>query len=250
MNTEYSESFYDAMTDSNLASARAVVPQVLDLIGRVTSVVDVGCGRGLWLKAFLENGITDIFGVDGDWVNPQDLSIDPSSFQSVDLEKPLLLQRTFDLAISLEVAEHLSPEKADMFVKGITTLAPVILFSAAIPGQGGTDHRNEQWPAYWIQLFSHHGYTPIDAVRSRVWSNKKVAFFYAQNCLLFVKNSELNRFPQLAEMAKNAVAVPHYVHPTLFERVHEDATRWKMVAPYIGMLPLPLIKKFKYFLRR
>ena len=64
-----------------------------------------------------------------------------------DLAQPLQIDRRFDLALSLEVAEHLPPECGSEFVQTLTDLSSVILFSAAIPFQGGTDHLNEQWPS-------------------------------------------------------------------------------------------------------
>jgi hypothetical protein len=61
--------------------------------------------------------------------------------------------RTFDLAICLEVAEHLPPEAAEGFIDSLTRLAPVVLFSAAITFQVGNQHLNGQWPDYWATLF-------------------------------------------------------------------------------------------------
>jgi hypothetical protein len=246
MKVTYDNTFYTAMHEANLRSARSVLDTVIPLIGEVRSVVDVGCGRGVWLKACLEKEIENIFGVDGAWVKPDDLVIPKDRFEPRDFESAFTVGRTGDLAISVEVAEHISPLRADDFIKGIVAVAPAILFSAAIPGQGGTDHRNEQWPAYWIEKFKAHGYRPIDAIRRRVWNNPDVAFFYAQNAILFIKESELSKYPLLSREVEEGYGEPlPLVHPTLFTLIHEDAVRWKLVVPYINWLPLGVLKKIK-----
>ena len=250
MKVAYGEKFYSDMNDSNLSSARTVVPITLDLLGGVTSVVDVGCGRGLWLKAFLENKVTNIFGVDGDWVNQEDLVIPGNCFSTRKLDENFLVGKSADLAISLEVAEHVPESSADNFVLELTKTAPVILFSAAIPGQGGTNHLNEQWPSYWESKFKECGYVPIDALRRLIWNNKDVAFFYAQNTFFFVKESEVDKYPKLkGDLVNGFGECLPYVHPVLFERAVEDASRWKLVVPYVKYLPMSLIKYIKKILK-
>jgi len=140
----YSGDFYEGMEDSNLSSARIVVPRVLSYI-QAKSVLDIGCGQGLWLKAFMEQGVSDVVGYDGDYVERNKLSIPTEKFHGVDLEQELTFGRTFDLAISLEVGEHLSDAASRTFVKNLTDASSVVLFSATIPGQGGVDHKKEQW---------------------------------------------------------------------------------------------------------
>lgn len=247
----YDKAFYDAMSDMNYSSADSIVPIALQMVGQISSVIDVGCGRGLWLKAFQEHGVEDVFGVDGTWVKQDDLVIPHDRFESRDFENTFTVGRTADLAISVEVAEHISPARADAFVKALVDTAPVILFSAAIPGQGGTDHRNEQWPAYWIEKFKQHGYVSIDAIRRKVWNDKRVAFFYAQNALIFANGSVLQNYPKLVAEKERETGEPlPLVHPTLFSRIYEDAERWKLVVPYINKLPLSVLRSFKTFLSR
>lgn len=251
MKVTYDNTFYTAMQEVNLQSARHVLREVISLTGPITSIVDVGCGRGLWLKAASELGATSIFGVDGAWVKPEDLVIPQNSFEPRDFENSFTIGRTAEFAMSVEVAEHLTPTRAKDFVSALVATAPVILFSAAIPGQGGTDHRNEQWPKYWVELFREHGYVAIDAIRRKVWNNSEVAFFYAQNALLFVKESELAHYPKLQKELENGFGeILPLVHPTLFTRIGEDATRWKLVVPYINWLPLGVLKSLKKLMSR
>ena len=113
-------------------SAELIIPHVLKLIS-VDSVVDIGCGVGTWLSVFRNYGVKEILGIEGDWMPRKHLVIPETMFMSHDLTKNLKLNKTFDLAMSLEVAEHLPSDQAEIFVETLTKLAPVILFSAAIP---------------------------------------------------------------------------------------------------------------------
>ena len=193
-----------------------MVPIVLEFV-QPKSVIDVGCGVGTWLSVFSELGVPDIFGVDGNWVDKRLLLIPQNFFASHDLTRPLVIGRQFDLVVSLEVAEHLPSESAEIFVDSLTSLGPVVLFSAAIPFQGGTSHINEQWPDYWAKLFNKRGYVAVDSVRRKVWQNDNVDCWYAQNILFFVNKSKLEDYPQLKKAY--AITEPNQlsiVHPKLY----------------------------------
>jgi len=176
--------------------------------------VDVGCGQGGWLAVFRKLGVEDVFGVDGDYTDRDALQIPQDRFHPADLSKPLSLTRTFDLAVSLEVAEHLPAECADVFVGSLTRLASIILFSAAIPFQGGNHHLNEEWPDKWAELFRRRGYWAVDPLRKQVWENEAVEWWYAQNTLLFVRADLLEDVPALkAEFERTDPHQLRLVHP-------------------------------------
>src|SRR5688572_1327578 len=115
-----------------MVSAKEIVPTVMDLV-KPRSVVDLGCGVGGWLAAFMKAGVEDVAGYDGEWVHLEDLLIPQNCFHRHDLSKPLPVERVFDLAVSVEVAEHLQAECALPFVQTLTKFSNVVLFSAAIP---------------------------------------------------------------------------------------------------------------------
>jgi SAM-dependent methyltransferase len=169
----------------NMKTPNIVVPMLLKNLAP-HSVVDVGCGLGTWLCAFKSMGITDLLGLDGKWYNPNLLFkyIDKSEFMCVDLEQPIVLSKRYDLVISLEVAEHIAPKHADDFVQSLVNMGDVILFSAAIPRQGGFNHVNEQWPAYWAEKFEKYGYHFFDVIRPQIWNNAEVDIHYKQNMFL------------------------------------------------------------------
>jgi SAM-dependent methyltransferase len=209
----YTRSFYERLRNGATRSAEVIAPLVLQFVS-VRSVVDVGCGDGSWLAIFRKLGVNDIQGIDGDYVDPDLLQIPRDRFQSFDLTKPFSLGRTFDLAVSLEVGEHLPLETAIFFVESLTRLAPLVLFSAAIPFQGGDHHINEQWPDKWAELFKQHGYVPVDFIRKRVWEDESVEWWYAQNTLLFVRAGLLDSNTQLkAEFERTNSDQLRLVHP-------------------------------------
>jgi SAM-dependent methyltransferase len=182
-------------------------------------VVDVGCGTGAWLEVLREAGVTDVIGIDGSHVTPELLRIPRALFHAHDLATPLSLSRRFDLAMSLEVAEHLPPGAAERFVGDLAALAPVVLFSAAVPGQGGTRHINERWPEYWESLFRACGYVVVDCLRPRIWDQKEVEFFYAQNALLFVDEHQLDRYSVLKAQEERRRGEPlSRIHPRAWLR--------------------------------
>jgi|GEM_PF-573647 len=213
----YDQAFFDSLLEGALGSARQVVPMILEWL-QPQSVVDVGCGLGAWLSVFQELGIQDYLGVDGDYVDTSRLQIPIETFLARDLTQPLRLDRRFDLAISLEVAEHLPAASASIFIESLVSLADAVLFSAAVPFQGGTGHLNEQWTSYWVTLFKQQDYVAIDCLRHRFWSNDHVQPWYIQNSLLFVKSTRIEHYPHLPKPDLDPVHFPlEVVHPKTYQ---------------------------------
>jgi hypothetical protein len=187
---DYSNAFFDDLDRKTLASARTIAHRIVEWF-KPERVIDVGCGRGVWLAAFQEVGVPHVAGVDGPWVQPDKLHIDSILFIERDLGSAWQLDGHFDIALCLEVAEHLPQQSSAHLVDQLTALAPIVVFSAAIPGQGGTGHINEQWPPYWQALFAGNGFIRVDAIRPLVWRDPNVAWFYQQNIYLYVANKVL-----------------------------------------------------------
>jgi len=183
----YTEVFFEALAPGSRQSASIVVPLVNEIV-RPRSVLDVGCGVGTWLAEWMSNGVSDVVGIDGAYVDETAMQIASSGFVPADLREPFSLGRRFDLAQSLEVAEHLDERYADTFVHCVTAHADVVMFSAAIPGQGGTHHVNEQWPSYWVEKFAKAGLQLFDVIRPAIWGDDRVDWWYRQNILLFAKS--------------------------------------------------------------
>jgi SAM-dependent methyltransferase len=181
----YGEHFYLDKGKRSLQSARRYLSHLWTTF-QPKSVLDVGCGRGDWLKACHEVGATRLLGLDGTW-NSQTLMVDDAiEFRSTDLNKPFSVERV-ELAICLEVAEHLEPGNAHQLIKCLTDSSDVVLFSAAYLDQGGTNHINEQPHTYWANLFAEHFFSPFDLFRPIFWGDDDVDFWYQQNVFLYVK---------------------------------------------------------------
>ena len=191
-------------------SARAVVPLVCDFLSP-RSVVDVGCGSAAWLKVFAENGIEDVLGIDGPHLTTASLRIPTDRYLARDLSEPFRVERVFDLAISFEAAHYIAEERAQDLVGSIGALSETVLFSAAIPNQGGGPGLNRQWPAYWCELFAERGLYAVDWLRPLIWEDERVDWWYAQNAILFLSEERLKAlFPQ------GGREVLPLVHPGLF----------------------------------
>ncbi|MGN6773439.1 MAG: class I SAM-dependent methyltransferase [Rhizobiaceae bacterium] len=183
----YSPQFFAGQRDGSRSSADVIATMVLEDTG-AKSVIDVGCGVGTWAAAFMTLGC-EVLGIDGDYVERQALHIPADRFRPTNLNRPPPEGVSkFDLAVSLEVAEHLDPSTEEDFLSFLTSLAPAILFSAAIPGQGGKGHVNERWQSHWVHKFKQRGFACHDTIRQRVWNDGRVKPWYAQNTFLFVKD--------------------------------------------------------------
>lgn len=234
-NMLYNKKFFKNLQEGSLRSAQQVVPIVIEFLN-IKSVVDFGCGTGAWLKTFKDFGVHTIVGYDGRWVKREDLLIDSTSFFEVNFDNFMPTSEKFDLVVSLEVGEHLHEKTADAFVELLTKSSDYVLFSAAIPFQGGTGHINEQWPEYWCEKFMKQGYEPIDCIRPIIWDNRDVSYWFKQNILLFVnKNVELAH-PKLKEYKQ-------YTNPRFLSKVHPDFYT-KMASKFAR---LKKIIKFRFF---
>ncbi len=186
---KYDEKFYDYIEQMNIDDE--IILQFIIQRLSPKSIVDFGCGEGSWLnKVLLYDNKIDVLGLDGVYINKNRLKISEENFKAVDLRKPIVLDKEFDLAISTEVAEHLEEPFADIFVDNITNASKQILFSAAVPGQGGVHHVNEKWQSYWIAKFENRGYYCDFSLRNYFWNRIEISSWRRQNLLFFSKNKK------------------------------------------------------------
>ena len=195
----------------NRRSAARVVPWLVDRYAPRT-VLDVGCGLGSWAAVFADLGC-EVLGLDGEEVSDQLLEIPRERFRVVDFEEPVEPPGRYDLALCLEVAEHLSDSAGQRLVQFLTAASDLILFSAAVPGQGGMNHLNERWPHYWQDLFADRGYEFEDEIRWRFWNDEEVEWWYRQNMFIVRRGGD------------PSPPVPAVTHPRLLEQTLGEANR-------------------------
>jgi len=189
---EYSHDFYSYIDAGSRRSARAVASILLPEM-KIASLLDVGAGHGAWAAEWLAAGVKNVVAVDGDYVQPNQLAIPKKNFRAHDLSTPLDLKKSFDLVQSLEVAEHLPEGKAELFVDNLIRHGDVILFSAAVPHQGGEHHVNEQPPEYWRRKFAARGYAAFDFVRPKLEGRSEVMPWYRFNSYVYANETGQKR---------------------------------------------------------
>jgi hypothetical protein len=247
---KYDAGFYDSFAEISYRAAQAVLAEVSEKY-EFESVVDFGCGSATWLRAAREivqaKGKTPrLLGIDGEYAKA---IVDPrvATFIYSDLEKTINLDEKFDLAVSLEVAEHLSAGRAESFVNDLCVTSDVVLFGAAIPGQGGTNHINEQWQNYWHDLFSRQGYVAIDLLKQKFWSDERFMKcpYYVANTFLFVKTGH-----PLLSTSLPVISADHWsirvVHPNLFVSTHFETAS---LPKTFGSIPRKLLSAISRRLR-
>ena len=215
----YGQVFFDDVEKTGRSASGVIVKLLVELIDP-RSVLDLGCGTGYWLSQFKQYGVSSVRGIDGLHVTRSNLRIAPDEFVVCDLSQTMPPpQGKFDLAICLEVAEHLPECKALELVKFLSETADIVLFSAAIPYQGGTSHLNEQWPTFWHDLFRSVDFVPRDIIRPAIWNNADVAFWYRQNTYLYTsKNTQLDRIATMEKLYCGLPANTIAVHPAQLEK--------------------------------
>ncbi len=244
----YNSSFYDDQHLGSYNAAKNVFPVLFQYI-KPNSAIDIGCGIGTWLSVLQKDyQVTDVLGVDGDYVNREKLYIPSANFQSHDLKTYFKAPKKYDLAISVEVGEHLPDSSADDFVKSLTDASDVVLFSAALKGQGGTFHINEQYPEYWAEKFMKNGFIPVDCIRKPIWHNDKIETWYRQNIILYIKASVFEeQFASVLGKEKERTD-PKFltlIHPELFKYYSDTAHKLRGFGGFINYRLYLLKKMFK-----
>ena len=229
---QYGHDFYDYIDAGSRRSARTVAGLLLPEM-EIASLLDIGAGHGAWAAEWLSAGVKDVVAVDGDYVSLQQLAIPADNFLAHDLATPLDLKRKFDLVQTLEVAEHLPHAKADLFVDNLINHGDVILFSAAVPHQGGEHHVNEQPPEYWRGKFARHGYAAYDFIRPALADKPDVMAWYRFNSYVYANEAGERRLSK----AVLATRVPDGQPLTI-----GGDFKWRLRRAAVRMIPGALVK--------
>jgi SAM-dependent methyltransferase len=174
--------------------AQQAAPIFADLISKdfhPRRMVDVGCGTGALIQALTATGC-ECKGLEYADAAIKTCQARGLNVRKFDIESEIVETTSgeFDVVTSMEVGEHLPKEKADRYIVLLTSLAPVVIYTAAIPGQGGSDHVNEQPHEYWIEKFERRGYR-YEKGQSERWrketKEREMPYFYSDNIMIFQK---------------------------------------------------------------
>ncbi|MFT5760223.1 MAG: ribosomal protein RSM22 (predicted rRNA methylase) [Alteromonadaceae bacterium] len=245
MKEHYGNMFYEDQVTGSLSSATEVLQVVFDIY-RPKSLLDVGCGRGAWLLAAEKLGVDELHGIDGPWVKTTDLLSNKINFLSENLETKIPISQRYDMAMSVEVAEHLSESSAQSLVSSLCAAADIVIFGAAVKAQGGENHINEQRQSYWANHFMTNNYCCLDIIRPKVWLNGSVDIWYRQNTLVYINNSRTD----LIELFSNAECggMLDLIHPVMFEN-RERSRHLTLEKPSLRLI-LGLIRSYIYRVMR
>ncbi len=188
----YSKSFFSGRRSLNWRVK--IVSEAIWNAYKPKTVVDLGCGNGDLLKGFKDLGCK-IFGIEGTRNAASGLMIDEEEMNFLDLRKPIenIPRGHYDLALCLEVAEHIEPEYVDVFLDNLCEFSNRIVFSAAPPGQMGSWHVNCKPFGYWFAKFTHRGYRSDHGREIYLtgawdkWKNKKGIKAYHKNVMCWEK---------------------------------------------------------------
>lgn len=222
--SHYGSEFYGRQSGKSKTSAEAIIPIVREYL-QPESVLDVGCGVGTWLDVWSTGSSSiECLGIEGEHIFDREIVCDRDLIITENLANGFELGRQFDLVSSLEVAEHIDQEAEEKYFRSLVKHGNVILFSAAIPHQGGVYHVNEQWQSYWAKKFQTAGFVALDVIRPRIWNDPEVAWWYAQNCLLFVRSAELQTLGIDESLVVENLDELNLVHPNLY-LAYADSTK-------------------------
>ena len=177
------------------------------------SMCDLGCGPGYWVNVACKMGIEDAMGYDIPIAGGQKRLIEASHLVECDLSELYDFGRRFDLAVSTEVIEHIPQGKEGTFIANCCAASDFVLFSGAIPYQGGVGHVNEHWLEHWNSFFKSNGYVCFDLFREKFWYDPRIQYYYRQNTVFYVHCS---RVDELHSKGLNSTSQPQTrIHPEM-----------------------------------
>lgn len=211
----YDIRYYKKHQVGSYRSAKSILSYLLTILD-ISSMMDFGCGMGTWCQAAEELGIIDVIGIDKHAFDEEYMLLSDERYFENDLTKPTSFERKADLVVSVEVGEHIESSFSELFIGNLCRHGDIVLFSSALPFQGGTGHINERMCSYWTNIFNSYNYRIIDCIRPHFWDNQDVEVWYKNNCVLFVKNEIFHRVKKSIDIQSFPIDI---IHPDMLKRI-------------------------------
>ncbi len=187
----YHHGYYNDVERDAVKSASVMARSIVECF-RPKTVIDVGCGTGALLKAFRDLNC-EVLGLEYSQAGIDYCQKRGIPIGKFNIERDEVPNATHsDVVLSFEVAEHLPSRFANRYVNLLCRLAPVVVISAATPGEGGHGHINEQPHLYWIEKFTQNGYRFDSGTSQRLaveWQAAGAANWYSDNVLVFTETT-------------------------------------------------------------
>lgn len=204
----YSKNYYSRHANGSLNSANRILSLLSEFI-HPNSVADIGCGTGTWGFTAEKIWGAQIFAFDRHRYDDCDMYISAEKYFQCDLRQKTRLGR-YDLAICVEVIEHIDQNYEDIVIDNLCACSDTLLFSGALPFQGGTGHINERPFSYWLEKFNMRGYTMIQDIRWSIWDQSDIEIWYRNNIMFLMKTTTKNKpTPYPVDI----------IHPQMLERI-------------------------------
>ena len=206
----YDEQFWGPKRGNyNYRSAKIILPMIFKYY-KPNSMIDIGCGLGTWLSAALELGVENLQGIDCNEIS-EDFLLVPRKYISIDdLETHENKEnKKYDIAVSVEVAEHLNNSASEHFIKMLISYSKVIIFSAGIPYQDGEHHINCQHPQFWYAIFNKYEYVCFDFRDKLMNLWEEINPCYSQNLLLYVHKDLAHIFENIFNITNKPIFFYH-----------------------------------------
>jgi hypothetical protein len=194
-------------------------------------IIDFGCGTGALAKAFACLGV-QVQAIDGysepDFSTHDNIRFTKLDLNDIDAVHEFLKQfdAKFDLAISIEVAEHLNPAVSSSFIEWMTSVADVIVFSAAVPSQDGDGHINCRSRSDWYQFIKKYDFTIADTLRQHFISNPNLGLWHKFNVVDYVqKDTAFAKRINLFELTERLIAAETFAASQCFHYVKHTQQR-------------------------
>ena len=107
----------------------------------------------------------------------------------------------------------MDPPSGERLLNALTSSSDLVVFSAAVPQQGGDSHINEQYQSHWAAKFAHRGFQPFDLIRPLIWGHPDVCWWYQQNILVYANSLAQKRYE-----LSDSQAMIDVIHPVLYNR--------------------------------